>query len=550
MDAELPRGPATRLQRLELLRERTLRRAVGELDVFARLCWELLEGRPLVWGWYHSLICRELEAVSRGDVKNLVICVPPRCTKSFLVAVFFPAWHWLRRPEEGFLSVSNDDRVSGRDALRSRHILLSPVYEELQDIAHRHFDVPRWTLDASQQVKVNYRNTRGGERQALSVTTRTTGKGCDIQLLDDLVDARTLAQSSPDRQTEICEDAWQTVTEFLGSRFNDRAQGRRVMIGQRLTQHDPPGMAIAAGWKPIVLPMHGDPDRPHRHPEDKRARGELLDPKRFPPQVLATLEEELGPQAPAQLEQDPTPAKGGLLDADWLSQHYPDDPADLAATCDEVVISADAAKKPTGTSDYHAIQVWGRRGARKYLLDRCTERMGYPEFERAMDTMIATWAPRAPGRVVALVEDTANGTTYLQVRASRWLWVGQATPDGPWLPLSLGPRQEVAHPMLSEREGPRIPLIPFHPSRDTPGDDKSKPARFLYFTRAAEGHEVFTPDPARYPWVRAWVAAVVGFPRAAHDDDADATSQCFLRWAVYGQRGDLDAFTSWLGGAG
>ena len=548
MDAE-PRGPALRLQRLELLRERTLRRAVGELEVFARLCWELLEGRPLVWGWYHSLICRELEAISRHEVSDLVICIPPRCTKSYLVAVFFPAWHWLRAPEEGFLSVSNDDRVSGRDALRSRHILLSPLYEELQDVAFHRFAVPRWTLDASQQVKVNYRNTRGGERQALSVTTRTTGKGCDIQLLDDLVDARTLAQATPDRQTEICEDAWQTVTEFLGSRFNDRARGRRVMIGQRLTQQDPPGMAIAAGWRPIILPMHGDPSRPHRHPDDHRAHGELLDPRRFPPPVLATLESELGPQAAAQLEQEPTPAKGGLLDASWLDQHYDEDPATVATTCDEVVISSDAAKKPTGTSDYHAIQVWGRRGARKSLLDRRTERMGYPEYERAMDAMIATWAPRAPGRVVALVEDTANGTTYLQSRAARWFRVEQVAPDV-WEPVLLDAQSGRARPSLAMREGPRIPLIPFHPSRDTPGDDKSKPARFLYFTRAAEGREVFTPDPSRFPWVRAWAAAVVGFPRAAHDDDADATSQCFLRWAVYGQRGDLDAFTAWLSGAG
>ena len=543
-------GPALRLQRLEARRERVLRAAVRHLDVYARLCWDLLEGRPLVWSWYHTLICRELEAVSRAETQDLVICIPPRCTKSYLVAVFFPSWHWLREPGEGILSVANDERVSGRDSLRARHILLSPIYEELRDIAIKHHGTPEWTLDPSQQVKVNYRNTRGGERQALSITSRTTGKGCDIQLLDDLLDAREVGQATPERRQQLCEDAWQTVTEFLGSRFNDRQRGRRVMVAQRLTENDPPGMAIRAGWRHVVLPMHGNPAAPLRHPTDTRAYGELLDPTRFPPTVMEKLEADLGPQAAAQLEQDPAPAKGGLLDEAWLDgQHYPEDPLHLAQACDEVVISADAAKKPTGASDYHGIQVWGRQPTRRLLLGYATARMDYPTFERTMDRLIVAWAPRCPGRLVVQIEDTANGTTYLQVRARRWIEAVRVGYE--WVTLADWREQlpAGAQPDPPPVDFPaQVPLIPFHPNQ-VPGTDKSKPARFLYFTRAAEGRQVWTPDPAKHPWVSVWKANIMAFPKASHDDDADTTSQVFVRWALQPDpAAEMAAFAAWLGG--
>lgn len=548
MDAE-PRGPALRLQRLELRRERVLRRAVdrqGGLAVFTRLCWPLIKGVPLKWGRHHEWMCAEMEAVGRLETTDLVVCVPPRSLKTTLAGVMFPAWHWLAHPEESFFNATRVQDLAEDSARYCRDLTLQALYTELRELAQVRLGTPIWGLDPSQSGKVAFETSQGGMYRALGVGTKAIGKGAHIQIIDDLLDPFEIRDAAPERRAEICERAQGYVWEYLATRFNDPRSERRIMTAHRVCENDPPARALRDGWRSVVLPMRGAPERADRYLADDRAAGELLHSERVPEEKARQYEEQWGEFASALLQQEPMPGKGGLLDASWLEQHYAADPETQAQSCDEVVISSDAAKKPTGSSDFHAIQVWGRQSARKHLLGRRTERMGYPEYERAMDQMIAFWAPIAPGRVVGLIEDTANGTTYLQARAARWFRVEEVAPDT-WEPIILDEHGERARPDLPIREGPRIPLIPFHPSRDTPGDDKSKPARFLYFTRSAQAREIFTPDPARYPWVRVWRAAVVGFPKTAHDDDADATSQCFLRWAVYGG-GNLADFAAWLGG--
>lgn len=529
----LPRGPSLKLQRYEIERERVLRKAVnrqGGLAIFTRLCWSGLDGQPglygvpLLWAPHHTWICDELEKVARMEVRQLVICVPPRSLKTILSAVFFPAWNMLWHPEKSVINATITETKAEESATACRDLVRSALYAELKEIAVKHHGRDAWKL---RKDGVLWETDRGGRYQGIGVDSQAIGAGAHLQIIDDLLDPKTLRWSTPERALALCEAAQSFVWNYLTTRLNDPNKPQRVLIAQRVHEADPPGRALREGWRSVVLPMRAEPDRPGRYELDTRPAGALLHTARVDETAAAELETSLGEWASAQLQQNPTPGKGGLLDAEWLNQRYDEDPEDIARTCDELVISADAAKKPTGSSDFHGIQVWGKRGSRKYLLDYATARMGYPDFEAEMDRLIRRWAPILVGRVLSLIEDTANGTTYLQVRAQAWIPAREVAP-GQW---------EVA---------PQIPLIPFHPSRDTPGDDKSKPARFLYFVRSAQAREVWTPNPTRYPWVRVWMAAMVGFPKTAHDDDADATSQCFLRWATMG--GGLDAFLQFMGG--
>src|ERR1700737_3598282 len=47
---------------------------------------------------HHKLIARKLEAVERGEIKRLMIFMPPRHGKSMLASEFFPAWYLGRNP--------------------------------------------------------------------------------------------------------------------------------------------------------------------------------------------------------------------------------------------------------------------------------------------------------------------------------------------------------------------------------------------------------------------------------------------------------------------
>src|SRR5690606_14170567 len=145
----------------------------------------------------------------------------------------------------------------------------------------------------------------------------------------------------------------------------------------------------------------------------------------------------------------PVPQGGDRIKREWFRERYRCAPEEIAQQADEVWLSIDAAKKGHAKSDFHSLQVWAwnRSPGKRYVLDRISGRMGYPEFERVADGMIARWKHWLAAKGGALIEDTANGTTYLQVRGPAYLGVA---------------------------------LVAFHPNKDTPGTDKSKEARAVY----------------------------------------------------------------------
>lgn len=60
---------------------------------FARQFFRLLNpGTQYFPGWHWRALGYRLEQVWRGEEKRLIINIPPRCGKSFLTSVAFPAW--------------------------------------------------------------------------------------------------------------------------------------------------------------------------------------------------------------------------------------------------------------------------------------------------------------------------------------------------------------------------------------------------------------------------------------------------------------------------
>ena len=81
----------TTADRLAVERELS-RRSLAD---FAKLAWHVLEpSTPLRWGWALDAICQHLEAVTKGEIKRLLMNVPPGTMKSLLTGVIFPAWEW------------------------------------------------------------------------------------------------------------------------------------------------------------------------------------------------------------------------------------------------------------------------------------------------------------------------------------------------------------------------------------------------------------------------------------------------------------------------
>src|SRR5215469_12944033 len=95
---------ATLLKRPCLRDEIDKELAGRSLREFVRQAWPIVEpATPFVPGWHIDAIVEHLEAVTRGQIRNLLVNVPPRHMKSLLVSAFWPAWEWIRFPERRWL---------------------------------------------------------------------------------------------------------------------------------------------------------------------------------------------------------------------------------------------------------------------------------------------------------------------------------------------------------------------------------------------------------------------------------------------------------------
>src|SRR5215471_9525053 len=110
----------------ELHRRRQARRSLHE---FVRQGWSQVESVPFVDNWHVGAVCEHLQAVTEGQIKLLVINIPPGLGKSLLTCVFWPAWEWTLDPEVRWLFASYDQRLSTRDAVRCRTLLGNSWYK-------------------------------------------------------------------------------------------------------------------------------------------------------------------------------------------------------------------------------------------------------------------------------------------------------------------------------------------------------------------------------------------------------------------------------------
>ena len=127
--------------------------------------------------WHIEAVCEHLEAVSAGEIIRLLVNIPPRCMKSLLCSVMWPAWDWITKPSRQWLAASYAQTLSTRDSVKMRRLVTSDWYQA------------RWgdkfKLVGDQNAKERYENNKNGYRIATAVDAMATGEGGDIQIIDD-----------------------------------------------------------------------------------------------------------------------------------------------------------------------------------------------------------------------------------------------------------------------------------------------------------------------------------------------------------------------------
>lgn len=219
-----------------------------------------------------------------GQIRNLLINVPPRHMKSLLVCVFWPAWEWTRWPERRFLYSSYAANVSVRDSVKCRRLVESPWYQRFWGHV--------FSLRGDQNAKTRFENNKSGYRLATSVGGAVTGEGGDRIICDDphKVDE---AESDTIRQAAI--DWWDVA---MSTRLHDPRSSAKVIVMQRCHQRDLSGHLMEQGvWEHLCLPAEYKGSRPATSigfSDPRTEPGDLLWPERFGEKEIADLKVSLG----------------------------------------------------------------------------------------------------------------------------------------------------------------------------------------------------------------------------------------------------------------
>jgi len=462
----------------------------GSLKFFTEVFWPELEpGRDLVHGWVLDAIDEHLLAVSAGELRRLVITVPPGAMKSLKTRVFWPCWEWTHQPSRRYLGFSYAEALATRDNRRSRTIIESDLYQWLFDVR----------MSRDQAAKTNFQNTDTGFMQAAGVGGKATGERGDRVIVDDPHNVSE-GESEAVRSSAV---TW--FREVLPSRVNNLATDAFVVIQQRVHYDDVANAAIELGFEHLNIPAHYDPAR-HCHTsigwEDPRTEdGENFWPERYPEEELDHLAEALGPYAfSAQYEQSATPREGGLFKVGKL--RFIDD------IPDEVIIWADgwdlagSDEKENRDSAYTArVRVgWVKRTGR-FVVGFADRRRVSPG---AVETWLDTVAETIPPEETMVLPQDPGQAGKAQKRTLGKLLAGVTTK----FELQSGDKETRASPFAAQVENGNV-------------------------------------DVVRGPWNKDFVEELRQFPRGRYKDQVDAAASAFNHVApVRRRRKDLSTVRS------
>ena len=452
--------------------------------------WPILEpATEFVDGIHISAICSHLQAVTDGQIPNLIINVPPGHAKSLLTAVFWPAWTWIDHPESRWLFSSYREPLATRDSVKCRRLIESDWYQE------RWGD--RYQLCNDQNQKDRFENDRTGYRVVVPMSAGTGERG-DYVVVDD---PHSVDQAESDALRSVAVEWW---NGSMSTRLNDPSNGHKIVIQQRLHEADLTGVLLTTdGYELLCLPAEFEPDRRCQTSigwiDPRTNAGELLWPQKVGRAVLEDLKTTLGSYRYAgQYQQRPAPAGGGMLKRHWwrywqprgvnlppVPVKMPDgsieqrQAVDLPSRLDTQLQTWDMAFKDSKNADFVVGQIHAAHGADRYLLDQARDRLDLPGTLLAVRRLSARW----PDVHLKLVEDKANGPAVIQ---------------------SL--RHEIAGFVEVNPEGGKV-------------------SRAAAASPQLESGNWYLPHPMLASWVEAFIGECAAFPTGAHDDQVDAWSQ-------------------------
>ena len=422
-----------------------------------------------IHGAHHEKMAAAFERVARGEVKRLIINMPPRHTKSEFASYLLPAWFLGKFPSKKVIQTSHTAELAVGFGRKVRNLVDSEAYKSV---------FPELGLQTDSKAAGRWNTNKGGDYFAIGIGGAVTGKGADILIIDDPHSEQeaALAEVNP----EVYDKTYEWYTS--GPRQRLQPGGAIVIVMTRWSKRDLTGRVLKSaaqrndeGWEVIEFPALLPSGRP-------------LWPEFWSKKELDALKLELpNSKWMAQYQQQPTSDESAIIKREWWQKWEHDTPP----SCEFVIQSWDTAFLKTQRSDFSACTTWGifykddatgRPQANIILLDVLKERMEFPELKATAQQMYKEWEPDS-----LIVEAKASGA-----------------------------------PLVFELRAMGIPVQEFVPSK---GNDKI--ARLNAVSDIFASGRVWVPETS---WAEELVDEVASFPAGDHDDLVDSMTQALLRF--------------------
>jgi len=426
-------------------------------------------------GRHIHVIADRLQKVESGEIKRLMVFLPPRSSKSVICSKLFPAWYVGRHPQHEILTVSHSDQLASDFGRSVRDLvnfdLFNTVFPDVQ-------------LRSDVRAAGKWKTNQGGTYYAAGVRSQIAGRGAHVAILDDVMS----------EEDSFSETGRRYVKEWYPSGLRTRIMpnGSIVIINTRYHEDDLCGwllrqesqIELENKWEVIKIPAWVD------EPSSKLLDlpiGSSYFPEWKPSEILKNDEEEIKASNGSRYweslyMQNPVPDTGGIIKKKWLKWWDYDEPP----PCDYIIQTYDTAFSTKTTADFSVIQTWGifehmetdSTGRENWvsnliLLGNEKGRFDYPALRTKAQELYDYHKPD-----VCIIEKKASGQSLIQDL---------------------------------RRAG--LPVLDYIPDRD-------KTARVYAATPLMEAGRVWLPKG--YEWSDDLYGEAITFPNARHDDQVDA----------------------------
>lgn len=344
---------------------------------------------------YTLSIYKSLMRVLNGDIKRLIINIPPRHGKTELVIILYTSWLFGLFPNSSFIHASYTRELACLNSKKIRDIIESDIYKAI---------FPNVELEIDSKAKHHWRTIQGGSFYASGAGGSITGFGAGGHV-NKIFNGAVLIDD-PHKVSEIysklSRDNVKTwFTETIQTRLNNK-NTPIILIMQRLHVDDLTGFILKNDrlkeWNVLKIPLLNE-------------EGQVLDSIKFSKEAVDDLKLNNINMFQSQYMQEPLKPGGSIFkESYWNFYDILPKKEDLS----KVIITADTAQKTGLHNDWTVFQCWGLGvNGNLYLLDLFRNKLEAPDlraaFKNFYDKMNVIYNLNS-----VYIEDASSGTGLIQ----------------------------------------------------------------------------------------------------------------------------------------